>query len=205
MTEGPTQTRVKTVALWLAEAMVRRADGHPLHLTDDVLARSLGWMDSVTGERFDISLVDAHGTSHNLSKRVRALIQTPEGRQHLLTASLKPPEIMPEVGIVLATDQTPVIEAARPLTVAPFADAFALVEGTDQLVDRIEIHPDDYAEALKDEGFALEDPEKGALQARTLWGALVIPTLVRPKGSVLLIGRAQEAGLSTVALIEVEG
>jgi hypothetical protein len=177
-------TRVKSVAVLIAEAHTRRLENHTLVCADDPMSRMLGWVDLDTGEHFEIPLTRTKETLGELSGLVQKLIQTPGGRATLFGTPV-PLSSRGLEAICVATDATPSLELERPLTRSHLADVYALIERVGQQVAEVVIHPDDLAEVHKDPIFKLDS--EGCL-----WGAKFIPDLRTGSGELFLLGDAPE-------------
>ena len=167
------QHNVSSVAVLLAEALVRHADGHELELADNPLTRTMGFRDLATGEVFTVGLTTARQTSQELSERIRDLMHTVEGREHLLL--LAPVD----------AGRIPVIETTRPLLGESVSDACALIEKLDRQAVRLDIHPNDLAELARDPSVGIDETTDGH---RNLWGMHVVVTKLRRQGSILITG-----------------
>lgn len=80
-------TRVKLVSEMLAEALVRRMDGHALRAVDNPLRLTMGWQDLDTGDQYEITLRDVKSSVSHLSDRLKELIVDASGREHLLSTA----------------------------------------------------------------------------------------------------------------------
>jgi hypothetical protein len=183
--------QVGSVAQLLGEALVRRSDGHTLASKDDPMSRTLGFIDRATGDIVMLGLTDAKRTMDELPMRASVLLSTCGGRRQLFEE--------PFMGSPWPMLVPPVHTTKRPLGVAAMADAFSLIEEHDQMVQMVELHPDDLEELRSDPAF--EDAVErggGSLGGERLWGTALIPTVERKPGSVLLVGHEGQAGVIQV-------